>query len=646
MTLSELSMRNARRQAKDYLVYFVTIVMAAAMMYAFNGLVFSQELLALSSMMETLPIVLVLTSIVVLCIIGWLVQYTTAFMLSRRSRELGTYILIGMEHSQIARLFFLENLAVGGIALVLGILVGNLIYQILRAITLALFAVPYTFSFAFSVKAVLLTLFYFLLIYLFALMKSRRRIRRMKIGELIDLDRHNEDEIIKKGSRRRKAFALSLVLGVIGTVLILLQNLALGILGATFIIVFLYGFFISFSSGVPAWFDQRPERKYQGSCLLIFRTLSAKLASMGVVMATISLLFTATLISEGTGIVFHAMFHSRSQETTCFDLFIAQIGQEDTIKDYLAYVEETIPVDKAWQYQVYKGENAQVTDFIQANADYWSYFSCDTVMKASDYHALRAMLGFPKASVPPGTYLLHCMPYLGTLLEGYDQTVTVGGDTLAPGGVYTEHFTQSLWDGNGRGFILVVPDEAAQSLPVSHSIYAAMTNEPVKGELLNGLCQIRDEKTTSADDYGTIFSKAALEKENATMYAIIVFPLYYLALILTMVSATILTIQQLSESGRYRRQFALLQKLGMERREMKQALFRQFAIFYTMPAIPPLLIGVPFILCLGSLLDPGILSGMTQLVAIVGVAVGLFLLIYLLYILLAYHSMKRSVLPG
>ena len=39
----------------------------------------------------------------------------------------------------------------------------------------------------------------------------------------------------------------------------------------------------------------------------------------------------------------------------------------------------------------------------------------------------------------------------------------------------------------------------------------------------------------------------------------LVFPLFYLALVLTMVAATILTIQQLSETGRYRRQFELLQ---------------------------------------------------------------------------------------
>ena len=118
VTLSKLSLRNAKRQAKDYLVYFVTVVMAAGLIYAFNGLVFSKEVLELSASMSNLPAAIVFASIVVVCIIGWLVHYTTGFMLTKRSRELGTYILIGLEPKQVTRLFLMENLIIGSAALV------------------------------------------------------------------------------------------------------------------------------------------------------------------------------------------------------------------------------------------------------------------------------------------------------------------------------------------------------------------------------------------------------------------------------------------------------------------------------------------------------------------------------------------------
>ena len=217
MTLSKLSARNARRQTKEYLVYFVTVVMAAALLYSFNGLVFSQEISTLSNSISTLPLMIVLASVVVVCVFGWLVSYATRFMLLRRGRELGTYLLIGLENRQVARLFFLENLAVGGCALALGAVLGGLLYQAFRAIVLTLFGLPYTFSFGFSLPALGLTVLYFVLIYLLALRRSRRYIRKAKIHNLIYVDRANEGMVFQTGTVRRWIFSVSIVLGVAGT---------------------------------------------------------------------------------------------------------------------------------------------------------------------------------------------------------------------------------------------------------------------------------------------------------------------------------------------------------------------------------------------------------------------------------------------
>ena len=424
-------------------------------------------------------------------------------------------------------------------------------------------------------------------------------------------------------------------------------NLLTGLVGAAFIIVFLYGFFLSFSSGVPAYYEKRPGKKYSGCQLLIFRSLSAKLGTMGVVMATIALLFTATLISEGSGMLFNAMFESRSGQTTCYDLFIGSGSQDEGRFDgYLEYIDAHIPVREARQYRIYRGENLQLTEYVKANAGVYTDYDYDTLMRAGDYAALRAMLGYPAVTLEPGQYLIHCMSYLDGLLTGYDRPITVAGQTLKPGGVRSESFTQYLWDGNGRGFVLVVPDELAEARPVSHSIYAAMTQAPVPEADYHALRAIRDEQDTRGGWYDTIFSKAAVQAEQASSYAMIVFPLYYLALVLTMVSATILTIHQLSEAGRFRRQFGLLGKLGMEAREMKRVLRRQFAIYYTMPAVPPLLISLPFLAALGGAFDPGSLSSPGQRWAIVGATLGVFFFIYLIYILMAYTSLKRSALPA
>ncbi len=644
VTLSELSLRNAKRQAKDYLVYFVTVVMAAALLYSFNALTFSREIAALSIMMKTLPLMIAMATVVVVCVFGWLVAYATKFMLLRRSRELGAYLLIGLESRQVARLFFLENLAVGGCALALGTVLGGLLYQAFRAMTLALFQLPYHFSFGFSLPALGLTAACFGLIYLCALGCSRRYIRKAKIHDLVYFDRQNEGVVIQTGRQRRWVFGASIVLGAVGTGLMMARDALLGMVGAGCLILFLFGFFLSFASGVPAFFDRRPARKYRGQNLLVFRALTAKLATMGVLMATISMIFTATLISEGTGLVFRGLFLGRAAESACFDLYIGMEGKDRDYSLYQDYIREHIPVERSVEYQVYLTDSPAVRDYVESRTPYYYYnYNQDPVLRWSDYAALRSIAGYRAVEPPEGQYLIHCMTYLEEALKDYRKPLTLGNITLQPGGIYTERLSQG--GENGRGYILVVPDEAAEGLPAHHSAYAAKTAQPVPYEGFYNLTAVMDkiwEGTGLGDEIST---KAQEEAEVASQTALCVFPLYYLALSLTMTAATILTIQQLSETERYKRQFQLLQKLGMGRREMAKALGRQFAIYYALPAVPPVLIGVPFLLNLSHAPEPGVMVGMSSPGVIAAAALAVFFLIYGVYILLAYTSLRRNVLP-
>ena len=649
MTLSELSLRNAKRQARDYLVYFVTVVMAAALLYSFNGLVFSQEIITLSKGISVLPLMIVLASVVVVCVFGWLVAYATRFMLLRRGRELGLYLLIGLENRQLARLFFLENLAVGGCALVLGTALGGLLYQAFRAIVLALFGQPYAFSFGFSLPALGLTVLYFALIYLFALRRSRKYIRRANIHDLIYVDRANEGMVIQTGTVRRWMFSFSIVLGVAGTCLLMAGGAILGVIGAGCVIAFLFGFFLSFASGVPAFFDRRPARKYRGQSLLVFRTLTAKLATMGVLMATISMIFTATLISEGAGLVFRGLFAGRAAESACFDLYIGAAGDGPVSRDYFDFIQDNISVERELHYCVYQAEDSRVMDYVERmGEDYHRYFDRDPVLRYSDYAALRAIAGYPPVELKPGEYLIHCRAYLEKHLTGYTQPISLGGASLIPGGVHAEHLLQNYDTGNGARYILVVPDEAAEGLPVFHHAYAAKTAQPVAASQFDLLCDINyrlGEQNLLEPSYDEIHTRASEKAEEAAQTVLVVFPLFYLALALTMTAATILTIQQLSETERYRRQFQLLQKLGMDRREMAKALGRQFTIYYVLPAVPPVLIGIPFILHLSRAPEPGVMVGMNSPGAIAAISLGIFFLIYAIYILLAYTSLRRNVLP-
>lgn len=656
MTLFKLSLRNARRQARDYLVYFITVTLAAALIFAFNGLAVSKEIGTLSEGMSVLPLVIVLASIVVILIIGWLVHYTMRFVLGRRSRELGTYILLGIENKQVAGLFFRENLAVGGVALVAGVMLGNLIFQCMRAMILWMFGVPYTFSFGFSPLALGLTLLYFTIIYLFALNRSRKRIRKMKIYDLLSADRQNETETIKKGKSRRAVFAVSILFGMAGMALLVSGGGAVcGIAGAAFIIVFLYGFFMSFSSGVPAFFDRRQKLKYTGTNLLVYRSLAAKLTTMGLTMAAIAVLFTATLLSEGSGILFSNLSTFRTETNINYDLAVVNEYEYEDMASYREYIDAHIPVTSEHEYYVYGSGGDAILRYSESiEQKYYKYYEQDAVLGLSDYTALRRMLGYPEITLHPDGYLIHCLAYLEDDMLAYDEPLTIGGRQLAPAGVRTEHFSQGYFGINGNQFILVVPDETAAALEPMQINYVAMTEDPVSGEALAGLTdmrderdkrEIRDERVTARQIEDSVYTMQAAREDNALMNAILVFPLFYLALILTMVSATILTIQLLSDTERYQKQYALLFKLGMAKDDMHRALRRKFTIFYAMPTVPPVIICLIFMNWMGTLFDAGTIVSFAHLWGMIGLTLGIFFTIYLVYIIASYISFKRSVLP-
>lgn len=67
--LKELSIRNAKRQSKDYLLYFITLACTVSFMYAFNSLIFSDIVKAFPSI-GVLPYMIIVTSLLIVLIMG------------------------------------------------------------------------------------------------------------------------------------------------------------------------------------------------------------------------------------------------------------------------------------------------------------------------------------------------------------------------------------------------------------------------------------------------------------------------------------------------------------------------------------------------------------------------------------------------
>ena len=114
--LSKLAVRNAKRSARDYLIYLVTVTFSLSMVYAFNLIVFSSEIRNLSYGMSAMTGTIIFISLIIVFVIGWLICYMTRFILEKRSREFGTYLLLGIPNRDVASLFVRENLLMGAIS--------------------------------------------------------------------------------------------------------------------------------------------------------------------------------------------------------------------------------------------------------------------------------------------------------------------------------------------------------------------------------------------------------------------------------------------------------------------------------------------------------------------------------------------------
>ena len=141
--IKKLAYCNAKRSIKDYLIYVVTITIAFSLMFSFNLISNSKDILELADMMKNFKIALIIVSLIVCFVLGFLINYMIKFMFKKRSKEFGLYLLLGIKKKDIAKIFILENLTLGFISLLLSFFFGILLSTVMSSIILNIFNAPY-----------------------------------------------------------------------------------------------------------------------------------------------------------------------------------------------------------------------------------------------------------------------------------------------------------------------------------------------------------------------------------------------------------------------------------------------------------------------------------------------------------------------
>ena len=169
MLYVKLALRNLKRSLKEYSIYVFTVTITMTLLYAFFAIAFSGEMQDLVTTYDNVKSIMIMVSILVTLIIAWLIYYISNFILQKRSREFGMYLLLGMKRTQVSRMFLFEQLALGAVGFFIGCVLGIFVYEILHAILLNIFGFAYAFQLSFSWSACGAAFLCFLSIYLLSL---------------------------------------------------------------------------------------------------------------------------------------------------------------------------------------------------------------------------------------------------------------------------------------------------------------------------------------------------------------------------------------------------------------------------------------------------------------------------------------------
>ena len=158
MMYFKLALKNVKKSFKDYAIYFFTLIVGVSIFYMFNSLDSQTIMLELSdtkhSMLNTMNEILSYISVFVAFILAFLIVYASRFLMKRRKKEFGIYMLLGMKKTKISMIILTETLFVGIISLGVGLLVGIGLSQLMSVFVANMFEANMTkYAFTFSKSA-------------------------------------------------------------------------------------------------------------------------------------------------------------------------------------------------------------------------------------------------------------------------------------------------------------------------------------------------------------------------------------------------------------------------------------------------------------------------------------------------------------
>ena len=434
MTFFKLIIKNVHKNLRDYLIYFLTLMLAVSLFYAFNSIsdqpAFSEMSMTRALLYEQLDKMISVLSVVISLVLAFLIIYANQFLLKRRKKELGIYMMLGMKKGRISRIFAGETFCVGVIALGVGLIFGFILSQGASLIALKLFAIELDkYQLVFSIGAFQQTVICFALIFFIVMLFNVWSVSNVQLISLLTASRKNENINTENHVFPVLMFVLSFF--CIGTAGILFyrngilpsrKKISFQIAGIALAI----GSFLLFYSlaAVFSQFASSNKKFYlKGLNTFLVRQIGSKIRTNYVIMTIVCGLLTITICAVSIGSSTALAMNELAQSATPYDLNVlsdVDIDGDSSIADYLATcdIQITDYAENMKQISIYEADMTYAELFEGQKVNLWAIDEAMPEIKVSaisisDFNLALSMQGKEPITLKAGEYLLNCN-YKGT----------------------------------------------------------------------------------------------------------------------------------------------------------------------------------------------------------------------------------------
>lgn len=692
--LFKLAIKNLRKSVKDYAIYFMTLVVAVALFYMFNSLDSQTAYMKLTEskkeMIEALVRIMDFISKFVAIVFALLIVYANRFLINRRKKEFGLYMILGMKRLELIGEILIEMVSVGIISLVVGLVTGSFASQLMSVIIGKLFECDMgKYKFVFSVSAFRKTIILFVIIYVVVFVLSMFTITRYKLINLLHAEKKNEVVVMRNPILAVAVFiAASIALGysyykVLNVTAITDFPVAI-ILGAaaTFFLVWSFaGMVLTVAKKIKGYY-------YNGVNAFVIRQLNNKINTTVVSMTVICLMLFFTICALSTSFSLRDSFMKNANELSKTDAFFAiedntpkklkNMELVDIIdmygfekKNFSEYEEATfynikgLKLFDAIDSNVFsdaldgyeEGAGLEEEEVEEELEDDNTIVITEMEMMAlhlSDYNRIAKLYGDDEINLKDDQYaIVSDMMYFKdewdkALSKADHNPLKINGKTYTA--AYDKHI-EGMIEMIGMNFnfgYVVVPDNC-KFKSTAMTIFAG-----------NYVTNSKDEKVKLSKKFEKSVKKLENKYKNSKkttimgstrtyiiesmsgVSLIVVFIAIYIGIVFLISCAAVLSLKQLSESSDNKMRFEVLRKIGCDERMINVALFKQTAVFFFLPlilAIVHSVVGIKFVLNILAI----VYNSNSSLIPAIISTVCVLLVIYGGYFVATYFGSKRMI---